>query len=102
MSNYPQQMDLIGSELAIRWQDGQEQFIELKHLRQECPCGYGKGEPDIIGGVETPVKHQPLTEESYRLVSINPVGRYALQLTWGDGHSAGVYSYEYLRSLNSK
>jgi DUF971 family protein len=27
------------------------------------------------------------------------VGNYALQLTWGDGHATGIYSFRYLRTL---
>ena len=27
------------------------------------------------------------------------VGRYALQIFWNDGHSAGIYAFDYLRSL---
>jgi DUF971 family protein len=29
----------------------------------------------------------------------DPVGRYALQIVWFDGHDTGLYSYKYLRSL---
>ena len=32
------------------------------------------------------------------LVSVEAVGAYALQFTWGDGHSTGIYSWEWLRS----
>ena len=31
--------------------------------------------------------------------SAQPVGRYALQFNWQDGHSAGIYSWEYLRRM---
>jgi DUF971 family protein len=27
------------------------------------------------------------------------VGRYALQIFWSDGHSTGIYAFDYLRSL---
>jgi DUF971 family protein len=27
------------------------------------------------------------------------VGRYALQFVWSDGHSTGIYSFEYLRDV---
>ena len=29
--------------------------------------------------------------------SAHAVGRYALQFNWLDGHSGGIYSWEYLR-----
>jgi ATP-binding protein involved in chromosome partitioning len=27
------------------------------------------------------------------------VGAYAVRIDWSDGHSTGIYTYEYLRSL---
>jgi len=37
---------------------------------------------------------KPLKPERAELV-----GRYALQIYWNDGHSTGIYSFDYLRSL---
>jgi DUF971 family protein len=31
--------------------------------------------------------------------AIHYVGRYALQFVWSDGHSTGIYTYEYLRDI---
>jgi DUF971 family protein len=33
------------------------------------------------------------------LQDIEPVGRYALQFKWSDGHDTGIYSYKLLRGL---
>ena len=35
----------------------------------------------------------------YELQGIEPVGSYALQLVWGDGHRTGIYTYDYLRQI---
>ena len=32
-------------------------------------------------------------------IRLSPVGRYALQFEWSDGHDSGIYTYEYLREL---
>ncbi len=40
-----------------------------------------------------------LTSTSFRLSRIVPVGGYALQPTWADGHNTGLYSLDYLRAL---
>lgn len=97
----PVQSDIIGDTLAIRWSDQSEQFIPLKKLREACPCASCKGEPGIAGpsAHEQPV-NPPLTDESFQLTAMNPVGGYGVQIVWGDGHSAGIYSYDYLRSLS--
>jgi DUF971 family protein len=33
------------------------------------------------------------------LQDVQPVGRYALQFSWSDGHDTGIYSYALLRRL---
>jgi DUF971 family protein len=39
-----------------------------------------------------------LTPSQTRLEDVRPVGRYALQPVWGDGHNSGLYTYDYLRA----
>lgn len=91
-------VQVIGAELAIRWSDGAESFIALEKLRRNCPCAGCNGERDIMGNLyKSPEK--PLSGQSFRVVRVSPVGGYALQLVWGDGHSTGLYSFEYLRKL---
>ena len=36
---------------------------------------------------------------SYDVRALQVVGNYALQATWSDGHSAGIYSWQYLRRI---
>lgn len=38
-----------------------------------------------------------LTPDQTRLVDVALVGAYAIQITWGDGHATGYYSYQLLR-----
>ncbi len=89
---------IIGEELAIRWKDGSETYIRLEALRRQCPCAVCAGETDLLGrrygGSPT------LSPNSYVLKSCAPVGSYGLQPQWADGHGSGIYSYEYLRSLD--
>jgi DUF971 family protein len=32
-------------------------------------------------------------------LSVAPVGNYALQFGWSDGHDTGIYTFDYLRKL---
>jgi Gamma-butyrobetaine hydroxylase-like, N-terminal len=41
----------IGNEIAIKWDDGREDFILLEKLRRACLCAGCKGETDILGNV---------------------------------------------------
>jgi DUF971 family protein len=38
----------------------------------------------------------------YDLTDIKPIGKYALNLIWADGHDAGIYSWEFLETLIDK
>ena len=94
----PTDIQQIGGELAIKWDDGGESFVALEKLRRACPCAGCKGEVDIMGNVyKNP--DQPLTPEAFQLVRIVRVGGYAVQPVWADGHATGLYAFDYLRRV---
>lgn len=94
----PNRIDVIGEELAIAWNDGRESFFALEFLRRACPCAVCQGEADVLGIVQRPERSfQP---SSFQLRSLQPVGGYALQPLWQDGHSTGLFSFSYLRQLD--
>ena len=92
----PADVQQIGEELAIKWEDGSESFISLEKLRRACPGAGCKGEMDGMGNLYKGPE-RPLTSAAFRLVRLERVGTYALQPLWGDGHATGIYSFEYLR-----
>jgi DUF971 family protein len=93
----PTNVQQIGNELAIHWNDGTESYFDLQFLRRACPCAACGGEPDVLGNVVRPnVTYSP---ESFTLAGFNLVGGYAVQPRWRDGHSTGIYSFQYLRRL---
>lgn len=94
----PVEIQTIGEELAIRWSDGSEGFLRLDHLRRCCPCAACQGEVDVMGRVHR-LPSAPLSQLSSQLKRLDWVGGYALQPTWGDGHSSGLYSFDYLARL---
>lgn len=87
----------IGTELAIAWSDGVENYLQLEPLRRNCPCATCGGEPDVMGLVARP--RVSYGAGSFELLSYQIVGGYGVQPKWGDGHSTGIYSYSYLRRL---
>ncbi len=92
-------MAVIGEELCLNFNDGVEIYLPLPLLRRACPCAACQGEPDAMGRVVRPKVE--LKENSTHLHQITPVGSYALQLFWQDGHSTGIYSLPYMRELFS-
>lgn len=91
-------MAVIGEELCLIFNDGVEIYLPLPMLRRACPCAACQGEPDAMGRVVKP--RVDLTENSLKIRQITPVGSYALQLFWQDGHGTGIYSFPYLRELS--
>ena len=94
----PLDIQQIGDELAIKWDDGVESFVKLEKLRRHCPCAGCKGETDVMGNVyKAPEK--ALTPAAFQLRRIVNVGGYAVQPQWADGHSSGIFSFDYLRQV---
>src|SRR5277367_1009660 len=96
--NYPKDLQQIGSELAIKWEDGAEQFVALEVLRRACPCAGCNGERDIMGQLHKGPE-QPLSARSFQLARLDIVGGYGVQPLWADGHGSGIFSFDYLRRL---
>ena len=94
----PVDVQRIGDELAIKWQDGSESYIPLEKLRRACPCAGCKGEADIMGNLYKG-PDQPLTRPAFELRGLALVGTYAVQPIWADGHATGIYSFDYLRKV---
>jgi DUF971 family protein len=94
----PLDIQPIGQELAIKWDDGGESFIALEKLRRSCPCAGCKGERDIMGNLyKNPDK--PLPADAFRLLRLDRVGGYAVQPVWADGHQTGLFSFDYLKHV---
>ncbi len=88
----------IGNDLAVRWDDGAESYVALEILRRRCPCAGCKGEMDVMGNLyKMPAK--PLSDAAFRLQGIVRIGTYAVQPVWGDGHTSGIFSFDYLRQI---
>jgi len=96
----PTNIQQIGNELAIHWNDGTESFVDLAFLRRACPCAACGGEPDVLGNVMRP--NVSYSENSFELAGFAIVGGYAVQPRWRDGHVTGIYSFQYLRRLSPK
>lgn len=94
----PADIQPIGGELAIKWDDGTESFLRLEAMRRCCPCAGCQGERDVLGKLyRGPTR--PLTAASFRLEQLVSVGSYAVQPIWGDGHNTGLFTFDYLKWL---
>ncbi len=95
----PVNLQLIGREVAIVWDDGQESYFTFERLRAASPSASNQGEQDILGnryGGDGPKQFAGVTVTGWERV-----GNYAIRFDFSDGHRTGLYSYDYLRKLGA-
>ncbi|HLF92359.1 MAG TPA: P-loop NTPase [Planctomycetota bacterium] len=93
----PQKIELKSrQELLIHWNDGKQSALKTFDLRINCPCAQCV---DELSGAR---RLDPATvSKDVWPQEISPVGRYALNFRWSDGHSSGIYTFDQLRSLSA-
>jgi DUF971 family protein len=83
--------------LLVRWDDGKDSKFAPRWLRARCPCAECVEEwsgKRVVGDPQVP--------EGVKARSMNQVGRYAVQIDWSDGHTTGIYSWDYLLKLREE
>jgi len=93
-----------GKGMEIDWVDGHRSAWSFAWLRDACPCATcveeRKAEGRKIGQPKPkPTAVLPMYTAPAKPASAHPVGRYAIQFNWQDGHSGGIYSWDYLRRV---
>jgi ATP-binding protein involved in chromosome partitioning len=91
----PAEARLADGQVEIRWSDAHQSRYPSRDLRLACPCAMCVDE-----WTGQPRLDPKLVPQDVRALEIHPVGRYALQFTWSDGHATGIYTYDRLRSLD--
>ncbi|MCH8568000.1 MAG: DUF971 domain-containing protein [Balneolales bacterium] len=84
-------------ELRIKWADNHISIYKYGGLRNNCPCVFCQGGHGAMGKPMDPIKYLADTPDRLKLNKVKPSGNYALHLFWSDGHSTGIYRWEYLR-----
>jgi DUF971 family protein len=91
---WPTKLDFSKSRkvLTIAFDDGQTGEIPFETLRVESPSAEVQG--------HSPAQKKTVTgKENVGIVAANPVGRYAVQIVFDDGHDSGLFTWDYLREL---
>lgn len=99
MTIVPKHLDLQReSGLHIEWDDGSSTFYPVTFLRRMSPSADTKQIREELE--ENPLAILPSTHnEPLTVTDIQLVGNYAVRFIFSDGHSAGIYSWEYLFNL---
>jgi DUF971 family protein len=80
--------------LEIAFDDGSRFALPAEFLRVYSPSaevrGHGPGQEVLQTG-----------KRDVAITGVEPVGNYALKITYDDGHDSGLYSWEYLHKLGT-
>ena len=80
--------------LRVSWGDGHESHYDVRALRLACGCAECVDEWSGAERLDTSAGPDDLPP-----LRIGPVGRYAIQIAWSDGHETGIYPFRRLRQL---
>jgi DUF971 family protein len=93
-----------GAGVDITWADGHASHYDFPYLRDRCPCALCNDEREKktqmskttgSGGLAT----LPMFKPKAVARQAKAVGNYAVQFDFSDGHTTGIYSFEYLREI---
>jgi len=94
-----------GTGVDITWADGHSSHYEFAYLRDECPCATcndAREKKAALSDAASPFQSSPVLpmfKPKPRAQAATVVGNYAVQLSFTDGHSTGIYSYDHLRNI---
>ena len=94
-----------GKGVDVIWADGHASHYEFAYLREECPCATcndAREKKAFIGEMGSALKSSPalpMFKPKPRAQAATQVGNYAIQISFTDGHSTGIYSYDHLRNI---
>ena len=81
-----------GAHLSILFDTGEAYSLSAELLRVESPSaevkGHGPGQEQLVFG-----------KRHVTVIKVEPIGSYAVKLVFSDGHSTGLYTWDYLAKL---
>jgi DUF971 family protein len=93
-THWPVEVRLKKAEklLEVAFDDGTRFRLPAEYLRVESPSaevqGHGPGQKTLVAG-----------RAYVGIIEVEPVGNYAVRITFDDLHSTGIYSWTYLYEL---
>jgi DUF971 family protein len=87
-----------GAGVDITWADGHASHYDFTYLRDWCPCALCDDERRKKAGM-TAGPALPMFKPKATARAATPVGSYAIQIEFSDGHATGIYSFTYLREI---
>jgi DUF971 family protein len=106
-----------GAGVDIAWADNHSSHYDFAYLREQCPCAMCNDERQKkVQGQQkdeqlkkekpahgaAPLQSSPLLpmfKPKLSAKAAHSVGNYALQIDFNDGHTAGIFSFDFLRTI---
>ena len=91
---WPSELRVFKAEgrIEIDFSDGKSCSLPAEYLRVESPSaevqGHGPGQKTLVTG-----------RAHVGIIALEPVGNYAVRITFDDLHDTGIYSWTYLYEL---
>ena len=93
-ANTPREVKRVDDDhIAIIWDDGESCTYAMNLLRSRCPCA------SCVDEWTREVLIQFEDVKDVRVKCIRPVGTYALNIAFDDGHDTGFFTFQALRDL---
>lgn len=86
----PLSLHLEADALQIEWPDARH-ALPAAELRRRCKCA--ECQRLVLTGTT------PTPAPDLHLIGASPIGSYAIQLHFSDGHQRGIYPWVYLREV---
>jgi ATP-binding protein involved in chromosome partitioning len=87
----------VPRQVKIEWADGVTSAFSAADLRRVCPCAACVSEAT---GLRT---HDPATvSDDLEQNNLHLVGNYAVSMQFSDGHSTGIFTFQFLRRLDEQ
>jgi DUF971 family protein len=91
--------------LTVQWEDGSSSYYSINYLRKMSPAADARQMREEME--KNPLAVMPTSmadslDKPLKAEDIQFVGNYAIRIIFSDGHNSGIYSWDYLLSLDTQ
>ncbi len=97
----PEHIDLQKDRgLSILWNDGSSSYFSIAYLRRMSPSADMRELRKTMHANPLTVLPSGFVGDAVVATDAELVGNYAIRITFSDGHTSGIYTWDYLRELD--
>lgn len=89
-----------GEGLTVVWADGATSYYPVEYLRRMSPSADNRNLQEQLQTNPLMVLPKDVTAGPVTATGAQLVGAYAIKISFSDGHDTGIYSWEYLHSID--